>query len=100
MRAPQAAQAAVHTAQSIARPSAADLEAERYYREVAEREKRELGSDESEEEFGDLEQDLDLELPAPAKYDWNDRYRPRKPRFFNRVHTGFEWTRYNQTHYE
>lgn len=31
---------------------------------------------------------------------WNDKYRPRKPRFFNRVHTGFEWNKYNQTHYD
>merc|ERR1712230_232363 len=27
-------------------------------------------------------------------------YRPRKPRYFNRVHTGFEWNKYNQTHYD
>ena len=31
---------------------------------------------------------------------WADKYRPRKPRFFNRVHTGFEWNKYNQTHYD
>ncbi|BFZ01693.1 hypothetical protein BsWGS_04732 [Bradybaena similaris] len=31
---------------------------------------------------------------------WSDKYRPRKPRFFNRVHTGFEWNKYNQTHYD
>ena len=24
----------------------------------------------------------------------------RKPRYFNRVHTGFEWNKYNQTHYD
>lgn len=29
-----------------------------------------------------------------------DKYRPRKPRYFNRVHTGFEWNKYNQTHYD
>ena len=23
-------------------------------------------------------------------YSWSDKYRPRKPRYFNRVHTGFE----------
>ncbi|KAM7022712.1 LOW QUALITY PROTEIN: splicing factor Cactin-like [Passerculus sandwichensis] len=28
-----------------------------------------------------------------------DKYQPHKPRFFNRVHTGFEWNKYNQTHY-
>ncbi|XP_069361710.1 splicing factor Cactin [Maniola hyperantus] len=31
---------------------------------------------------------------------WADKYRPRKPRYFNRVHTGFEWNKYNQTHYD
>ena len=30
---------------------------------------------------------------------WQSKYRPRKPRFFNRVHCGFEWNKYNQTHY-
>ncbi len=88
--------ASATTAQSVIRPSAADLEAERIYREEAEREAKELGTDESEEEFGDLD-----EGPVvPGTYDWSDRYRPRKPRFFNRVHTGFEWSKYNQTHYE
>lgn len=33
-------------------------------------------------------------------YSWTDKYRPRKPRYFNRVHTGFEWNKYNQTHYD
>jgi len=33
-------------------------------------------------------------------YMWSDKYRPRKPRYFNRVHTGFEWNKYNQTHYD
>merc|ERR1712091_13030 len=31
---------------------------------------------------------------------WHEKYRPRKPKFFNRVHTGYEWTKYNQTHYD
>ncbi|KAL5482224.1 hypothetical protein EMCRGX_G022521 [Ephydatia muelleri] len=31
---------------------------------------------------------------------WKAKYKPRKPRFFNRVHTGFEWNKYNQTHYD
>ncbi|KAH9274936.1 hypothetical protein BASA83_002648 [Batrachochytrium salamandrivorans] len=35
-----------------------------------------------------------------ASYLWQDKYRPRKPRYFNRVHTGFEWNKYNQTHYD
>lgn len=37
---------------------------------------------------------------APKNYEWEDKYRPRKPRFFNRVKTGYEWNKYNQTHYD
>merc|ERR1712137_1509593 len=33
-------------------------------------------------------------------YEWEDKYKPRKPRFFNRVKTGYEWNKYNQTHYD
>jgi len=33
-------------------------------------------------------------------YWWHDKYRPRKPKYFNRVHTGYEWSKYNQTHYD
>jgi len=32
-------------------------------------------------------------------YSWFDKYRPRKPRFFNRVRTGYQWTAYNRKHY-
>lgn len=39
------------------------------------------------------------EMRAQA-YSWADKYRPRKPRYFNKVITGFEWNKYNQTHYE
>ena len=52
------------------------------------------GMNENEEAFN---------VPAPVtakKYLWSDKYRPRKPRFFNRVHTGYEWNKYNQTHYD
>ncbi|GMT15106.1 hypothetical protein PFISCL1PPCAC_6403, partial [Pristionchus fissidentatus] len=31
---------------------------------------------------------------------WTDKYRPRKPRYLNRVQTGFDWNKYNQTHYD
>jgi len=31
---------------------------------------------------------------------WRDKYKPRKPRFFNRVFTGYEWNGYNRTHYD
>lgn len=42
----------------------------------------------------------DVQLPSHPIYQWADKYRPRKPRYFNRVHTGYEWNRYNQTHYD
>ncbi|RQM29658.1 hypothetical protein B5M09_003772 [Aphanomyces astaci] len=31
---------------------------------------------------------------------WASQYRPRKPRFFNRIKTGYDWNKYNQTHYD
>ena len=37
---------------------------------------------------------------ASRVYWWHERYRPRKPKYFNRVHTGYEWNRYNSTHYD
>jgi hypothetical protein len=30
---------------------------------------------------------------------WGDKYAPRKPKYFNRVRTGYEWNKYNSTHY-
>ncbi len=41
-----------------------------------------------------------VETALEMTYEWSDKYRPRKPRYFNRVHTGFEWNKYNQTHYD
>lgn len=51
-----------------------------------------MGSDEA--QFS-VESSLEAQI-----YLWSDKYRPRKPRYFNRVHTGFEWNKYNQTHYD
>jgi len=31
---------------------------------------------------------------------WRGKFRPRKPRYFNRVQMGYEWNKYNQTHYD
>lgn len=42
----------------------------------------------------------DVVKESSRVYAWRDKYKPRKPRFFNRVHTGFEWNKYNQTHYD
>ncbi|KAJ2162532.1 hypothetical protein GGF46_000535 [Coemansia sp. RSA 552] len=47
----------------------------------------------------DADFSVEAELPARA-YAWQDKHRPRKPRYFNRVHTGYEWNKYNQTHYD
>ena len=70
-------------------PSNADL-AEALYRAEAERE-----LDEEEELFN-----VEENIAHPTSYNWEDKWRPRKPRYFNRVHTGYEWNKYNQTHYE
>lgn len=71
-------------------PSGADLASEALYRAEAERD-----LDEEEELFN-----LEETIANPTSYNWEDKYRPRKPRYFNRVHTGYEWNKYNQTHYE
>ncbi|KAK6948991.1 hypothetical protein Daesc_009063 [Daldinia eschscholtzii] len=39
-------------------------------------------------------------VPSATKPQWADKYRPRKPRYFNRVQMGYEWNKYNQTHYD
>ncbi len=31
---------------------------------------------------------------------WHEKHKPRRPKYFNRVHTGYEWNKYNQTHYD
>ena len=68
----------------------ADLASEALYRAEAEKD-----LDEEEEVFN-----LEENIANPTSYNWEDKYRPRKPRYFNRVHTGYEWNKYNQTHYE
>uniref|UniRef100_A0A7S2U3K1 Splicing factor Cactin n=1 Tax=Lotharella oceanica TaxID=641309 RepID=A0A7S2U3K1_9EUKA len=51
--------------------------------------------------MGEDEAKFAAEIPVPKEtYWWHDKYRPRKPRYFNRVRTGFEWNKYNQTHYD
>jgi hypothetical protein len=60
-----------------------------YEREVA------RGVDEDEEIFTGEESVTTGSQPL-----WADKYRPRKPRYFNRVQMGYEWNKYNQTHYD
>ncbi|XP_054720352.1 splicing factor Cactin-like [Uloborus diversus] len=52
------------------------------------------------QEMGPDEAVFSVEHPVHQTYLLSDKYRPRKPRYFNRVHTGFEWNKYNQTHYD
>ncbi|KAL4266420.1 Splicing factor Cactin [Pleurotus pulmonarius] len=85
---PKAAQPVVEV-QPEETTSGVDL-AEALYRAEAERE-----LDEEEELFN-----LEENIVNPTSYNWEDKYRPRKPRYFNRVHTGYEWNKYNQTHYD
>ncbi|KAI9797323.1 MAG: hypothetical protein M1825_006021 [Sarcosagium campestre] len=60
-----------------------------YEREVA------RGINEDEEIFAGEEN-----LTAATKPSWAGKHRPRKPRYFNRVQMGYEWNKYNQTHYD
>ncbi len=39
-------------------------------------------------------------VPSSVAPQWAGKYRPRKPRYFNRVQMGYEWNKYNQTHYD
>lgn len=59
-----------------------------YDREVA------RGVDENEELFNAEE------AVTTSKPGWSDKYRPRKPKYFNRVQLGYDWNKYNQTHYD
>ncbi|KAL8785168.1 MAG: hypothetical protein Q9213_003514 [Squamulea squamosa] len=60
-----------------------------YEREVA------RGVQENEEIFAGEE-----DVRSSSKPQWAGKYRPRKPRYFNRVQMGYEWNKYNQTHYD
>lgn len=39
-------------------------------------------------------------VSSTSQLSWANKYRPRKPRYFNRVQMGYEWNKYNQTHYD
>ena len=39
-------------------------------------------------------------VSTKSRPQWAGKYRPRKPRYFNRVQMGYEWNKYNQTHYD
>lgn len=60
-----------------------------YERELAK------GVDENEEIFTGEET-----VNTASTAQWSGKHRPRKPRYFNRVQMGYEWNKYNQTHYD
>ncbi|KAJ5174918.1 uncharacterized protein N7482_000795 [Penicillium canariense] len=39
-------------------------------------------------------------VTTASQSQWAGKHRPRKPRYFNRVQMGYEWNKYNQTHYD
>ncbi|KAL7455473.1 hypothetical protein ACHAWC_007024 [Mediolabrus comicus] len=60
-----------------------------------------------EADFGDIEEELGLDDEIDlnngnlnSQYAMQDKFRPRKPRYFNRVKTGYDWNAYNKTHYD
>jgi len=53
------------------------------------------GVDEDEEVFAS-EESVDTTSAAQ----WAGKHQPRKPKYFNRVQMGYEWNKYNQTHYD
>jgi len=42
----------------------------------------------------------EVEVVTKNKNIWAQQHRPRKPKYFNRVQLGYEWNKYNQTHYD
>ncbi|KIW19073.1 hypothetical protein PV08_03363 [Exophiala spinifera] len=59
------------------------------------------GVNENEEIFaGEETLDDPSSSSSSAKPLWSNKYRPRKPKYFNRVQMGYEWNKYNQTHYD
>ncbi|KAI9916604.1 hypothetical protein PsorP6_018074 [Peronosclerospora sorghi] len=66
---------------------------------------REMEHSFASKELDETEARLDVSdevmLPdADAVPRWSEKYQPRKPRYFNRVKTGYDWNKYNQTHYD
>jgi len=40
------------------------------------------------------------EVALTSTIDWADRFAPRKPLYYNRVKTGYQWSKYNRAHYD
>jgi hypothetical protein len=52
-----------------------------------------------EDEFGETDE-VALTTTNKTAYSWKNHIKPRKPRYFNRVRIGFDWNKYNQSHYD
>lgn len=52
--------------------------------------------------LGENEEIFSAQEPVSTKNlaSWSSKHRARKPQFFNRVLLGYEWNKYNQTHYD
>ncbi|KAJ9058906.1 hypothetical protein DSO57_1007583 [Entomophthora muscae] len=76
--------------------SAQDFAARLFRQEKEDQQAKATGDElDIDEEIFDLEVHLDAQPLAHS-----NKYQPRKPMYFNRVHTGYEWNKYNQTHYD
>lgn len=69
-----------------ANPSSAEVAMEEH--------ERDRGCNEDEELFSS-----EVPVKDPPKWHAEARFVPRKPRYVNRIKTGYEWNKYNQTHY-
>jgi hypothetical protein len=58
------------------------------------------GVDTAEGVIGDERMQSSDEVALSGSYKWQGKYTPRKPRFYNRVKSGYYWNRYNKTHYD
>jgi hypothetical protein len=53
--------------------------------------------------MGDSADELAFQGVVPLEaqeYWWREKYVPRQPKFFNKVHTGYDWNKYNRAHYD
>jgi hypothetical protein len=70
-----------------------------YLRDVAHDNDEELGETELKMSDADEIQLSEADATGGETW-WQDKYRPRKPRYFNRVRTGWDRNKYNLTHYD
>ena len=47
-----------------------------------------------------MKEGAEVSITSNRFYHWQDKFRPRKPRYLNKVRTGWDWNKYNQTHYD